>query len=214
MKQQIVILANSVREGARCIAGIDVQTGKWIRPVPSDGGPIAWNLRNVSGNEPELMEIVEISVQNSGPDLGCQPENRLLDPVLWQHIGLMSVKDVLKYLERDAVILHNDDDNVIFGYFQTISQQNWKSLQLIRSAKVEFYSTSWEGRKRWRALIHHGGNKLLNLRITDPTLAQKLNRNDSVSEDCILTISLAGPWSPDNIQPERCYKLVAGVIEL
>ena len=214
MKQQIVILANSSREGARCIAGIDVQTGEWIRPVPTDGGPITWNLRNISGREPELLEIVEISVQNNGPDLGCQPENRQVNPVPWQHVGAMSVKGVLKYLESDAVVMHTDDDSVAIDYFQTISKQDWKSLQLIKSAKVTFYPTSWQGRKRWRSLIHHGDNKRLDLGLTDLMLIEKLNRNDSVSENCLLTISLAGPWSPDNIQPKRCYKLVAGVVEI
>ena len=214
MKQHVVILANSSREGARCIAGIDVQTGEWSRPVPADGGPITWNLRNISGREPELLEIVEMSVQNSGPDLGCQPENRQVNHVPWQHVGAMSVKDVLKYLESDAVILHNDDDSVAIDYFQTIPRQEWKSLQLIKSAKVTFYSTSWQGRKRWRALIHHGDNKRLDLGLTDPMLVERLNRNDGVSGSYLLTVSLAGPWSPDNIQLKRCYKLVAGVIEI
>jgi len=215
VKRRIIILANSIRDRARCIAGIDIQTGKWLRPVsPPDGGAVAWELRNVEGREPCLKEIVEISVQDSGPDHGCQPENRLLNHRQWVHIDIMHTEDLLRYCEDDTVILHNDRDYVEPGYFQTIPKRQWKSLQLVRPSAVQFYAKTWKGRNRWRALIRHGANKQLDLGLTDPVLIERLNRDEETSQDCFLTISLAGPWTPDGVQPERCYKLVAGVIEL
>ena len=215
MNRQIVILANSYREKERCIAGIDVRTGEWVRPVsPPNGGAIERNLRIIDGREPELREIVEISVQDDGPDEGCQPENQIVNPVPWRRVGVMSVQDVLKYCESDTVILHNDDNYVQADYFQNIPKRQWKSLQLIHCAKVKFYFTTWEGMKKWRATIPYGTNKSLDLSLTDPVLIERLNRDESINQDCLLTISLAGPWSRDSTQPKCCYKLVAGVIEL
>jgi hypothetical protein len=37
---RILCLANSIREGGRCVAGIDYATGRWVRPVLLGGGPI------------------------------------------------------------------------------------------------------------------------------------------------------------------------------
>ena len=213
MKRQIVILANSFRESARCIAGIDIATGEWIRPVLVEGA-ITWSVRNIDGREPELLEIVEISVQGDGPDLGCQPENRLVNNVPWKPISIIPVRDVLKYCESDKIILHNDDDSIEANYFETIPKQQWKSLQLIHPVNTKFSSTSWEGKKKWRGIFQYSVNKHLNLGLTDPILIERLNRDEEISQDCLLTISLGGPWSRDGIQPKRCYKLIAGVIEL
>jgi len=215
LKRRIVILANSFRDGKRCIAGIDVRNGEWIRPVsPPAGGAVARGLRTIGGREPELRDVVEMFVQGDGPDEGCQPENRLLKPVPWQHIRVMAVDRVLRYLENNDIILHNDSDNVEADYFQTIPKHQWKSLQLIRSSDVSFYANTWEGKKRWRARFEYGRKGRLDLGLTDPVLIERLGRNEEISQDCLLTISLAGPWTPDEIQPKRCYKLVAGVIEL
>ncbi|MEA3351567.1 MAG: hypothetical protein U9Q82_13180 [Chloroflexota bacterium] len=215
MKRRVVILANSFKVGKRCIAGIDVRNGEWIRPVsPPAGGAVAWNLRTIGGREPELRDVVEMFVQGDGPDEGCQPENRLLKLVSWQHIRVMSVDRVLRYCENNDIILHNDSDSVEADYFQTIPKHQWKSLQLIRSSDVSFYANTWEGKKRWRARLEYGRKRRLDLGLTDPVLIERLSRNEKISHDCLLTISLAGPWTPGGIQPKRCYKLVAGVIEL
>jgi hypothetical protein len=126
----------------------------------------------------------------------------------------MPARQLLDHCEEDAVILHNDSDSVEADQFKTMPRKQWKSLQLIRCRKTRFYSTTWEGKSRWRVTIRHGANSLLDLGLTDPVVIDRLNKGEDISRDCILTISLAGPWSPDGIQPKRCYKLVAGVIEV
>src|SRR3990172_4236221 len=137
MKKRLIILANSFRDGERCIAGIDVDTGAWIRPV-SNLGKITWGMRNIDGQEPELLDVIEMSLQNHGPDEGCQPENRMLDPVPWKKVGVMTVGQVLKYCEKSEIILHNHDDFVDASYFERIPKSQWKSLQLVRSINVSF----------------------------------------------------------------------------
>lgn len=215
MTRRIVILANSFKGGERCIAGIDINSGEWVRPVsPPAGGAVGRNRRNIDGREPLLGEVVEISFIGPGPDRGCQPENRLLNQVPWQHVRHMPVEEILTYCEANDIILHNHDDCVEAGYFETIPLLQWQSLQLIHSENVHFYSTIWDGKRRWRSRLQYGGARTLDIKLTDPVLVERLSRGEQISHNCILTISLAGPWSPDGIQPMRCYKLVAGVIEL
>ena len=37
---RLVCLANSARPGGQCIAGIDLDTRQWVRPVPRDGDAV------------------------------------------------------------------------------------------------------------------------------------------------------------------------------
>jgi len=215
MKTRLIILANSYREGQRCIAGVDVQTGAWIRPVSSlDKMTITFGMRNLDGKEPELLDVIEIPLEDHGPDVGCQPENRLLKPGHWTKVGALTAQQAMGYCENDDIILHDQNDCIDIAYFGTIARSKWKSLQLIHSTNVTFHSTLWYNKKRWRSLFQHGNNKHLDLGLTDPKIIERLDADEKIGKDCLLTISLAGPWAPSGSQQKLCYKLVAGVIEL
>ncbi|MFP5272720.1 dual OB domain-containing protein [Coleofasciculus sp.] len=41
--KKIICLANSRKLDERCIAGIDLNTGKWVRPVCDDRYPERWS---------------------------------------------------------------------------------------------------------------------------------------------------------------------------
>ena len=212
-KTTLVIMANSYRDGERCVAGIDVKTGEWVRPVSGpEGKPVTWDMRNVGGEEPQLLDVVEMSLQSHGPDLGCQPENRILHSERWKKVGILTAKKAAAYCENAETILHNHDNFVDLAYFATIPKRQWKSLQLVRPTSVEFYATTWENKKRWRVLLRHGKNNQLDLPLTDPKAIERLNSSEAISPNCLLTISLGGPWPSDSVTP-KCYKLVAGVIE-
>ncbi|MDJ0553135.1 MAG: hypothetical protein QNJ68_01565 [Microcoleaceae cyanobacterium MO_207.B10] len=85
---QIVCLANSWKNGERCIAGIEISSKKWVRPVSSlNDGRIPFNIRQIQGKEPQLLDILEIPLEDSGPDFGFQSENRSILPGEWQKVG-------------------------------------------------------------------------------------------------------------------------------
>lgn len=216
MNRQLVILADSYRDGERCIAGIDVQTGQWVRPVSNlPKKLVTFDMRNIDGREPELLDIVQMPLENTGPDEGCQPENRLLKSGRWHKVGALSVEQVKKYCENTETLLHNDDDHIDAAYFEGIPKDQWKSLQLIKSTNILFYPTiKLSGRKGWRALFQYGQDKTIDLVVTDPRAIQRLNDGARIGDDCLLTISLTAPWIRDNTPSRDCYKLVAGVIEL
>lgn len=209
---RIICLANSFRPGGRCIAGIDVDTGRWVRPISkSIDRAITFEARAIEGREPNILEVLEIPLENDGPDEGCQPENRLLKQGKWIKVDQKEPNELLPYCESNSVILHNHEDRVPAIYFDTLSRDQWKSLQLIRSKDVSFHVDPFD---KMRAYFCDGEGYQLSLKVTDPVFLNRLNEKKDVSRDCIMTISLAAPWSPDDIQPLKCYKLVAGVIEL
>lgn len=211
---RIVCLANSYKHNERCIAGIDVETGRWVRPASSrEDRAITRVIRAIDGKEPQILDVLDIPLEDHGPDEGCQPENRLLKDGPWKKVGRITLKDLLKYCEDDSVILHNDQDRVSSDFFIKLPKDRWKSLQLIHNKNITFNHDLFNKRK-WRACFRDGKGSYLKLKVTDTVILGRLNLDDEIGKDCILTISLAGAWSPNRITPKRCYKLVAGVVEL
>lgn len=210
---RLICLANSKKHGGRCIAGID-EAGNWVRPVsPSQKRAINKNTRILDGFEPQIMDILEVPLHAHGPSDGCQRENRLLKEGAWEIVGQIQANDLLKYCENDSVVLHNHLDYVRAVCFRAIPSQKWKSLQLIRNRNVVLERDE-KDKDIWRASFVDGKGHNLNLVVTDPLACGRLERGDQISNNCILTISLGPGWSPNGDTPKRCYKFVAGVIQL
>lgn len=210
---RIICLANSVRPGGRCVAGKDPDTGKWIRPVSDrPDRAITPEMMTISGRIPLLLDVLEMPLADSGPDEGCQPENRLVLPGPWKRIGRVAVGDVLRYCEDDTVILYNHLARVSPDYFETLPRGQWKSLQLIRNSRVRF-EPDYRDARDWRAHLRDGSGRRLTLKVTDPLAGAFARRHEEVDGNCLLTVSLGAPWQPDDkSKPRMCYKLVAGVL--
>jgi len=210
----IICLANSYKHGGRCIAGIEPETGNWIRPVPNnEHKALTPAMMIIDRKQPSILDVLKIPLEDTGPDEGCQPENRLLKPGPWKKLGRITPQDLLKYCEDDSVILHTYQQYVLPGFFEKTPRSKWKSLQLVRNTDVKFVPHGSET-NRWRAYFRDGRGRLRDLKLTDPVISNRLKNSEQISRDCILTLSLGAPWSPDGVQPKRCYKLVAGIVEL
>ena len=115
---QIICLANSYKRGGRCIAGIDMDTRKWVRPFNPKGheGAIG-NERLIKGKEPQILDVLDIPIGGESENYGCQPENRILLPGRWKKIGTISHANALEYIEEDVLLLHNDNKKVDIDFF-------------------------------------------------------------------------------------------------
>jgi hypothetical protein len=210
---KIICLANSYKHNGRCIAGID-ETGRWVRPVSSSKKrAIDRAARIIDGNEPRILDVLEIPLHAHGPDDGCQPENKLLKAGQWKKVGRVRPKDLLKHCEDDSVILHNNLDYVRASCFRMIPRYGWKSLQLIHNDNVVFKQDE-NNKTKWRADFVNSKGTALSLRVTDPVTCERLARGENIGKNCLLTVSMATDWRPDKQTARRCYKFVAGVVEL
>jgi hypothetical protein len=210
---KIICLANSYKYNGRCIAGLN-EAGQWVRPVPaSKKRAIDKDIRIIDGSEPQILDILEIPLYAHGPAEGCRPENKLLKDGQWEKVGQVRPKDLLKYCEDDSVILHNNFDYVRVCCFRMIPSYGWKSLQLVRNKNVVFKQDE-NNKAKWRAHFINSKGNALSLRVTDPATCERLERGENISKDCLLTVSMASGWSPDKQTAKRCYKFVAGVVEL
>jgi len=204
---RIVCLANSFKRGGRCIAGIDLETNRWIRPIGGGYEGAIRSERLINGAEPKLLDIIEIPLGGNANDLGCQPENRILRPGPWLKVGEIEKDDVLQYIEKTDRLLHNFDKNVPLSEFESnIKKTEWKSLQLIHVKNACFSKNPWN--KIECNFSYSGHWYLLKTTCTETELYIGSN------SDYILTISMGGPYRRKPEDYLCCWKMVAGAIKL
>jgi hypothetical protein len=216
---RIVVLANSRKHQDWCLAGINLDTGKWVRPVTGlDDGRVPKTSMKLGGYFPKLLDVLEIPLDSTGPDFGFESENRTILPGRWYLIGKMTPKDIDKYAKRPYYVLHNRRKYVTPRELQQKPFAMRVTLQLTRvdSFKVRDAHMKTMDKHNWKGAILSGGRKL-ELKITDPVCFERLNRGYKPPPSCCLTMSLGMPYKPpdwDEGEEPVCWKLIAGVIEL
>ncbi|HHX87758.1 MAG TPA: hypothetical protein GX693_06245 [Firmicutes bacterium] len=207
---KMILLANARKLGERCIAGIEPDTGKWIRPVKPGGGALSLaDICYQDGSHPKLLDIVRVPVINKEP-LYYQPENWIVDEdIYWSRLGVVDQKLLPRYCFTERYIFFDQNDRLAKYRCEQIGISY--SLMLVKPEKVIFRKTkSATNKPQLRALFCYN-DILYNLVVTDPEWESRY----AVAEDddyplrreCLFTISLGEAF-------EGChYKLIAAVIE-
>ncbi len=214
--KKIICLANSKKHGERCVAGIDIDTGRWIRPVYDNGdGSIPRTTRLVEGREPELLDVVEIPLASNGDDFGFASENLSILPGQWKLLGKVSPTDMVRYCANTTNILHNPLKYVLPSYLKELPFAQRRSLQLVQVQAVDM--TIVKKHSGWRGSLRTPNGHLTEASITDPVLLERLERGHQLNGPLLVTVSLSMPHSPDIKDWDKgdvCWKLIAGVIEI
>jgi hypothetical protein len=211
---RLVCLANSQRPGGQCIAGIDLNTGEWIRPVPRDGDAVPPARCFIDGKWLEPLHVFEVDFVPPKVTPRFQRENRVIKSWAWSICGRLRRDKLLEYCDNAVPILHTTGDRVAIPTLDSLPPSQWTSLQLVRPKKVSF-EHDHRDQHRWRARFQDAVGNEYSLKITDAAITRRLEAGERIGSQCILTISLTKPWAPlDGSQPLRCYKLVAAVIEI
>lgn len=207
---QIICLANSKKHGDRCIAGIEISTGKWIRLVTNlDGGRVPKNLCLIDGEELRLLDILEIPLANTGPGYEC--ENRLILPGRWQRIGQALPTDIIQYCEQE--IIHSQWLNAVpFSFLKSLPSDQRRTLQLLRTTR--FQVSQYQDTGKWESSLLTVNGQQMRATITDLAVIDKLNQGITLRDECLVTISLTQPWQKSTRDQLSCWKLIAGAIEL
>lgn len=216
--KKIICLANSRKLDERCIAGIDLSTGKWVRPVCDDlypeDGRVPKFIRLVEGREPKLLDVLEIPLSDTGNDFGFECENLSVLGGDWKCLSRVQPTNLLRYCGNFQKILHNSIKYVNPSYLQSLPFEQRRTLQLVRA--VSFYAQN-RGNNNWRGTLQTAnGQCLKDAKITDPIFVDKLNAGYQPQNNCLVTVSLSMPYQPrpDWEDEVPCWKLIAGVIEL
>ncbi len=189
---QICVLANSIKNSHRCIAGLEVEkttdgkrnVGGWIRPVSRhDEGALNLEERALRSwwrkNEPQLLDVIEVHLDKNESDRS-QPENWLIAPSKpWKLIEKMAWKDLLPFVDRPKDIwLESPRDWEKFSPSWLRRQARVQSLYLIKpetiylEAQTEYDSAEARNKKsRWVVFTYN--RFTYRLPLTDPVIEEK-----------------------------------------
>jgi hypothetical protein len=209
----MICLANSFRDGGRCVAGVDLETAEWIRPVPPGGGAIPVSETVIEGRPLSILDVVELTVESARMDTEFQRENRVMPEYNWRRVTRLDSRFVIGIMEQESPILFNYDDKVYVSTLKQLPPNEWRSLQLVWPSDLDFQRDS-RSSSAWRANFSDSAGCRYSLRVTDPEVCERLQGGKSIKAGSLLTISLTLPWLPRNASGKRCHKLVAGVIEV
>ncbi|SDR06387.1 dual OB domain-containing protein [Natronobacterium texcoconense] len=220
---EMVCLANSEKHGDRCVAGVRLDTGGWLRPVSDDTGAglLESQYETVSGHHPEPLDTVRVKLDHQWPKYH-QPENWVISSESWELIDTelhdRAILAINAALQREGTILH--DTAHAIPKRELTNTPVFRSLTLISPTEPTFYVREKDdGTIQPRTAFEFDGHEY-DLPITDPTWRQQartagvgsLPSEEIVSdhEEILFTISL-GEASDEN---KMCYKIVAAVFSL
>ena len=229
---QFLCLAVSRRNGGNCIAGIDIDSGKWIRPVHATThealGDCEIVVRDGNTQKLRVMALLDILQLNIDKYVGhnCQPENWTLAPashggeytVLRRFDGPRDAEKLAAYLDQHGPLLHSHSDKIQEA--EVKARLLTHSLVLIRPEELHWRvspKSNYPAELQVRADFLFDRERY-SLVLTDPVWEARCRRlgqgrytHSTVAGDArgevLLTISLAGaPLYGFH------YKLVAGVV--
>ncbi|OPZ95086.1 MAG: hypothetical protein BWY74_00052 [Firmicutes bacterium ADurb.Bin419] len=209
MNINVVILTKSSKYKKYCVAGIDIDTGKWVRLVSSDSeshGALSYqNIRYADGTAVNVLDKVKVNILDFKPS-ATQPENVLIDES--KHFikkGTSTIHEVLEIHppEEHKTILGNDSYYVSPSDIGIVKH----SLVLIKVNNVSFnwWQNSY-GKDKLKMNFFYNGKYYSNISVTDPDYYQV--QDNLTIQSAILVISLPDDdWSSEN----GYYKFVAKI---
>ena len=231
VKKSICILANSIKFGGRCVAGVEViqqldgkweLTDNWVRPLgyQQDGSLIYSEYVLDTNLIPNILDIVDIHLECPVPSPGHLEDWLIVQNSKWIFRGHFAL-DVAQFLLQtpNNLWLENafQTDRVTTAY---LLSNKLPSLYLIRPTNLEifFIETHYKGQATKKRRIRFIYNEIsYDLALTDPKMQQKyFSYFPSVSNgilsigpasNSIICVSLTPPLNGYH------YKLVATVLE-
>ena len=221
-ERDVVCLAFSRKHGGRCLAGLSLDDGHWVRPISStvDGTLTPKHYLLDDRSEPRILDLIRVPLERARPE-PHQPENWVAAAKPWRLIsrpaGHEAWELISKATETKALTFGYAGDRI--AYKRLLEHPVAASLALIAPVDLRLISTEGHaGSPQARLRFWHGGSRY-NLVLTDPAWELEIAGRPpgeyapgelGLDPDRVrLTISLGEPTQYDG----NCYKLVAAIFE-
>jgi len=218
LRKTIVCLANSYKHGGRCIAGVSVEDGGWIRlrGESADGTLEPREYVLDDGSEPRLLDVIQVEVHYAVRSK-AHPEDWQIAPVQWNLVERPAAEARWAGLTggkaKSKGILNDHRDRI--AEWELKYKPMRSSLRLVCPSEICWWIKEDKGKRKYRALFHHN-YVTYDFALTDPRWLEHLNllptgiyphsNFATAPAETWLTISLSEPYFGFH------YKLVAGVI--
>lgn len=216
MYSEMILMTKSRKHNNYCVAGIDLETGKWIRLI-SDNNSIhyavpAEDLIYEDGSQIEVLDVVRIKLVQNSP-LYFQPENIIYDSgYYWTKLRTVTVSEVMALLVQaeDEHVFHNIDKRLEKSFVDKLTAKESYSLKYIYTEEAILYATKWEDRSnlKYTLSFKYNSNWYYHLSVTDDLFTQKFSEPGTYSlYNLGLVISLGEIYKRDGCH----YKLIASI---
>jgi len=209
-QKEIVILANSVKHGQHCVAGKDIKTKEWVRPVADTNG-CELNSQQILCSNPHgdfyvrPLQKVKMALIQPVP-LIHQPENWLISDQIWVQHYRIEQHEINLYVDNPKDLWLDPSTSTDKVNYNNIINKNIiisQSLYFIKVENLNLYTIQQYEKTRKRAKFTYN-NVIYDLAVTDP----QINNADFnlIYFNKYLCVSLAGEFKGFS------YKIVATVI--
>ena len=213
--KNLIILAESAKFANYCVAGVDADTGEWIRPISEkpeleDAVPID-DLKYPDGSRIELLDVVEIKFSDRAAKNPIQPENFFYNQkYFWQKIGRVTLQEVIDergFDFRDEIFYNNNRS--ILGV-DVIKFDVRESLLLLPVENL-YISIEETDHKKFFADFKYRGENFLRFSVGDIAVRNKFADNGIgkhfFKENATVVFSLTNPYRKN----AECYKMLAQI---
>jgi hypothetical protein len=212
MEKTIVIFANSVKHHQHCVAGKDIITKEWIRPVGDENGCELQDEQTKYKNKygkyfAKPLQKMKIKFVKKSPLLN-QPENHIVSDDIWIQNYKIDHSEIVNYLDSPPNLWIDNispNDRVDYQLIQKQTIKITQSLYLIQVKKIHIY---WKDRSNFeqnpqRRGIFEYNQVTYDLPLTDPNFSEFEEQD---LENKFLCISLGEEFNG------YCYKLIASIL--
>jgi hypothetical protein len=224
MRRTIVCLANSYKHGGRCVAGICLEDGKWVRLRGKDGdgslAPHDYTLAEGHG-EVRVLDVFEAELHYAMPS-DCHPEDWVTAPCWWQLIerpcSVKNWRKVADTVQSRGALLGGYGDRVWASTLRT--RPAVASLALVCPTEIWWWVREDRGKIKHRVLFRRD-NVTYDLAVTDPRWLEQMRLLPAgiyphrllagEADRTWLTISLSEAFSPGEGGAAH-FRIVAAVI--
>jgi len=212
MEKTIVIFANSVKHHQHCVAGKDVATKEWIRPVGDENGCELKDEQTKYKNKygeylAKPLQKMKIKFIKKSPLLN-QPENYVISDDIWEQNYKIDRNEIKNYIDSPPNLWIDNEspnDRVNYQLVQNGTIQIKQSLYLIEIKRIHI---CWKDRSNFeqnpqRRGIFEYNRVSYDLPLTDPNFSEFEEQD---LENKFLCISLGEEFGG------YCYKLIASIL--
>lgn len=218
---EIICLANSYKHRGRCVAGIEVGSGKWIRPVSgrSTREVSAAERQYHDGEEPRVLDVVSVSLLRSQPS-GIHRENWVLDSRrTWERVGRIGWGELCALEQRPRHLFEvnghsncNTNDRIPARWRDVVEYSLllvWVDELII---EVRYYGDHQE-KIDVRARFKYEG-WWYKLRVTDPMYIDRFRIEGRYQlRESFLVVSLTEEFKSAREGDANFHKVVAAIVE-
>ena len=216
MDKYFICLANSLKRGGRCIAGVEVETDEsdhwkvvhsalglpqWIRPI--DANTEFGEISQIDAQPIHLLSVVKLT------EVEPCPHDAHAEDVFFLRMEVIgNIQPSYPALSELTDTLH---ETLFYDSEHAISVARFAcgdySLMLIHARDIHILPDTTKKRAKFRMVFDYLGQSY-NMPLTDPLYLQYLEQNTKITtlQEAYLTLSLGMEYEG------RHHKLVAGVV--